>query len=203
MKKQAITTLFVDIGGVLLTNGWDHNSRQLAAETFGFDLKEMDSRHRMTFDTFEIGKISLEEYLKRALFYTKRSFTMQQFIDFMKAQSKPYPKMIELIKKYKEKYNLKVVVVSNEGRELTEYRIQKFKLDQFVDFFVSSCFVHLRKPDGEIYKVALDLAQASPKEVLYVDDRDMFVEVAGNLGIKGIHHQTFEETSQAFAKIFK
>lgn len=203
MKKQAITTLFVDIGGVLLTNGWDHNSRQLAAETFGFDLKEMDSRHRMTFDTFEIGKISLEEYLKRALFYKKRSFTMQQFIDFMKAQSKSYPKMIELIKKYKEKHNLKVVVVSNEGRELTEYRIQKFKLDQFVDFFVSSCFVHLRKPDGEIYRVALDLAQASPKEVLYVDDRDMFVEVARNLGIKGIHHQTFEETSHAFTKIFK
>jgi hypothetical protein len=35
MKPRAITTLFIDIGGVLLTNGWDHLSRKLAAKKLG------------------------------------------------------------------------------------------------------------------------------------------------------------------------
>lgn len=202
MNKKAIKALFLDVGGVLLTNGWDHESRELAAKTFGFDLEEMERRHRLTFDTYEIGKITLEEYLKRTLFYEKRSFSIQAFIDFMFAQSKTLSGMIELIKEYKEKYKLKVGVVSNEGRELTEYRVHQFKLGEFVDFFVVSSFVHLRKPDEEIYRLALDLAQVSPQEVLYLEDRDMFVHVAQNIGIKGFHHQNYEHTSKCLAKIF-
>jgi putative hydrolase of the HAD superfamily len=187
----------------MLTNGWDHPSRELAAKTFNLDLKEMESRHRLTFDTFEIGKISLEEYLNRNVFYKKRSFSLKDFLDFMHAQSKPYPKMIELIRSCKEQRGLKVVAVSNEGRELTEYRIRKFKLDQFIDFFVSSCFVHLRKPDTEIFRIALDLAQTAPKEVVYIEDREMFVQVAETLGIKGLHHLDFESTSKKLSFILK
>ena len=141
-----ITALFLDIGGVLLTNGWDHQARRLAAKTFDLDLDEMEDRHDLTFDTYEVGKLTLEQYLSRVVFYRKRPFTRGRFRKFMFAQSKPFPQMIDLVRKLKTRYGLKIAVVSNEGRELTVYRIQHFKLDGFVDFFISSCFVHVRKP---------------------------------------------------------
>jgi putative hydrolase of the HAD superfamily len=192
-----ITTLFVDIGGVLLTNGWDHNSRQRAAETFGLDYEEMSERHHLTFDTYEEGKLSLDEYLKRVVFYQERSFSREEFKKFMYAQSTPYPEMIELIHGLKDQYGLRVAAVSNEGRELTIYRVQQFELRTFVDFFVSSCFVHYRKPDEDMYRIALDISQSQADQVVYIDDRGMFVEVARELGITGIVHTGYESTRQA------
>lgn len=197
-----IKTLFVDIGGVLLTNGWDHNSREAAAKKFRLDAKEMESRHRLTFDIYEIGKISLEEYLQRVVFNEKRTFSQKQFKDFMFAQSKPYPEMIQLIQEIKDVYKVKVIAVSNEGRELNEYRIKKFKLDQLIDFFVSSSFVHLRKPDTDILHLALDLSQTAPQNVVYIDDRLLFVEIGVSLGIHGLHHQDEGSTRKKLNKEF-
>jgi putative hydrolase of the HAD superfamily len=192
-----ITTLFLDIGGVLLTNGWDHNSRKLAAETFGLDYEEMNERHHLTYDTYEEGKLSLDEYLKRVVFYQERSFSRDEFRKFMYAQSKPYPEMIKLIRGLKTQYGLRIAAVSNEGRELTTYRVQQFELGTFVDFFVSSCFVHYRKPDEDMYRIALDISQAQPNQVIYIDDRGMFVEVAGEVGITGIIHTGYEATRKS------
>ena len=189
-----VTALFLDIGGVLLTNGWDHQARELAAKTFDLDLDEMEDRHHLTFDTYEVGKLTLEEYLSRVVFYQKRSFTQAQFQKFMFAQSKPYPKMIELVRKLKARHGLKVAVVSNEARELNSYRIRKFKLDRFVDFFISSCFVHLRKPDADIFRVALDIAQVPANQVVYIENLLMFVRVAEGLGIRGICHTDYKST---------
>src|SRR5690242_9622711 len=129
-----ITTLFLDIGGVLLTNGWDHNSRKRAAQRFGLDDEELNERHHLTFDTYEEGKLSLDEYLNRIVFYKKRSFSPEDFKQFMYAQSRPYPEMIELTRALKNQYGLRVATVSNEGRELTIYRVQEFRLGTFVDF---------------------------------------------------------------------
>jgi putative hydrolase of the HAD superfamily len=192
-----IKTLFLDIGNVLLTNGWDRHMRREAAEKFGLDYEEMNDRHKMTFDTYEEGKISLEVYLKRVVFYEDRPFTWEDFKSFMFAQSQSKPDMIQLIKGLKARYGLRVATVSNEGRELTIYRIKKFHLKDFVDFFVSSCFVHFRKPDEDLYRLALDCAQALPEESLYLDDRAMFVEVAQSLGLHGIHHTGLEATRTA------
>ena len=199
-KLNKVTTLFLDIGGVLLTNGWDRHARNLAVKTFGLDKEEVNERHHLTFDTYEAGKLSLNEYMNRVIFYEKRNFTKAQFRAFMFEQSKPYPDMISLIARLKEKYNLKVTAVSNEGRELTGHRITKFKLDKIFDSFVASSYVHFRKPDVDIYKIALDVSQVEPENVLYLDDRHMFIEVAGTLGIKGIHHQKFETTKDELAK---
>ncbi len=184
----------MDIGGVMLTNGWDRKARQMAALTFEIDLAELEERHHLTFDTYEEGKLSLDEYLNRLVFYQERSFTKEQFREFIFKQSKPYPDMIDLIRKLKDKYGLKIAVISNEGRELTTYRIHKFKLNEFVDFFISSCFLHLRKPDADIFRMALDISQVPPEQVLYIEDRPMFIKVAEDLGIKGIHHIDFCST---------
>jgi putative hydrolase of the HAD superfamily len=183
-----VTALFLDVGGVMLTNGWDRKSREAAAKQFNLDLDELNDRHRMTFDTYESGKLSLDEYLQRSVFYTNRPFTPEQFRAFMFAQSIAYPEMIDLIKGLKARYGLKIAVVNNEGRELNEYRIRTFYLNEFVDFFISSCFVHFRKPDADIWKIALDIAQVPREEVVYIDDRAMFVQVAQGLGLKGIVH---------------
>ena len=199
MKSSDITTLFLDIGGVLLTNGWDRSTRRRAAETYNLDYEEMNERHHLTFDTYEEGKLRLDEYLHRVVFYEKRTFSLDDFRNFMLQQSRPYPEMIELIRTVKSRYKLKVVAVSNEGRELATHRTEKFKLGDIIDVFVVSSFVHFRKPDDDIYRIALDIAQVPPPRVVYLEDRAMFVEVAQTLGIKGIQHVSYEKTKVAFS----
>jgi putative hydrolase of the HAD superfamily len=198
-NTTAITCMFLDIGGVLLTDGWGHVSRKLAAKAFDLNPEQMESRHNQAFDTYELGKLTIKEYLSRVVFYEERPFTPAQFRKFMFAQSKPYPKMIELVRKLKARYGLKVAVVSNEARELNSYRIRKFKLDGFVDFFISSCFVHLRKPDADIFRVALDIAQVPANQVVYIENLLMFVQVAEGLGIRGIYHTDYKSTCAKLA----
>jgi putative hydrolase of the HAD superfamily len=202
MKRSApITALFLDIGGVLLTDGWDHHARKRAATHFKLELPEMEDRHHLTFDTYEEGKLTLQEYLGRVVFYEERPFTPAQFRRFMFAQSKSYPEMIELIRQLKAKYGLKIAVVSNEARELNAYRIRKFKLAGFVDSFVSSSFVHVRKPDADIFRLALDIAQVPARQVVYIENTPMFVQVAEGLGIQSILHTNYKSTRAKLASL--
>jgi len=194
---RPISTLFLDIGGVLLTNGWDRQSRMRAAEKFHLDHEEMDERHHLTFDTYESGKLTLDEYLHRVVFFQQRSFSREEFRSFMFSRSQPIPEMIDLVRVLKANHHLKTVAVSNEGKELTRYRIQQFHLDEIIDVFVSSCYVHYRKPDLDIYRVALNISQSEPEQVAYVDDRHLFVEVAEGLGIRGVHHTGYQATRKA------
>jgi putative hydrolase of the HAD superfamily len=194
---MAITTLFCDLGGVLLTNGWDHKSRNKAAESFGFDFKDFDSRHQLLFGDYETGKITLDDYLTHALFYQPRSFTMGAFKKFMYAQSAPYEDMINFVKNLKRDHSLKVVIVSNEGRDLTAHRLASFGLKEIGDFFIVSCFVGVRKPDRRIYHMALDMSQSRAEESVYLDDRQLFVELAQEMGIFSICHKDLATTKLA------
>ena len=193
-NSTIITTLFLDIGDVLLSNGWGHESRQAAAKAFDLDYDEMQSRHKLVMATFEEGKLTLSEYLDKVIFYKERPFASEKFREFMFAQSTPDKDMIELMRRLKEKYHLKIAVINNEARELNDYRINKFQLNQFVDFFISSCFVHIRKPDVDIFRLALDIAHVLPENALYIDDTQMFVDIARDLGIRSIHHTDCKST---------
>ena len=199
--KPSVTTIFTDIGGVVLTNGWGRSARKKAVEIFNLDPVETEERHHLTFDTYEVGKLSLQEYLERVVFYKDRDFSMDDFRGFMFEQSQPYPEMISLLQTLKVKYNLKIAVINNEGRELNDYRIKKFKLDSFADFFISSSFVHFRKPDADIFRVALDVAQVPVNNIVYIDDRPLFVQVAESLGLKGIVHTDYEDTAQKLSDL--
>jgi putative hydrolase of the HAD superfamily len=117
----------------------------------------------------------------------------------MCAQSQPYPEMIELFAQLKTRHRLKIAVVSNEAREVNAYRIRKFKLGGFVDFFISSCFVHIRKPDADIFRLALDIAQASARQVVYIENTPMFVQIAEGLGIRSILHTDYKSTCAKLA----
>jgi putative hydrolase of the HAD superfamily len=194
-----ITCLFLDVGGVLLTNGWDRHARRRAAANFKLEWAGMEERHRLTFETYEEGKLTLEEYLSRAVFYQRRPFTKAQFQRFMFAQSRPYPKMIELFAQLKIQHKLRIAVVNNEARELNGYRVRAFKLDKFVDSFVSSCFVHIRKPDTDIFRLALDIAQTPARQVLYIENTPMFVEIAEGLGIRSVLHTDYKSTCAKLA----
>jgi putative hydrolase of the HAD superfamily len=200
MEHTNITTLFLDIGGVLLTNGWDHIARQQAAERFNLDFSDVEERHHLTYDTYEEGKLSLDDYLQRVVFCQERPFSVEEFKFFMLSRSQPIPEMINLIKQLKNGLHLKTIAVSNEGREINAFRIRTFKLDQLIDMFVSSCFVHFRKPDLDIYHIALDISQATPDQVAYIDDRALFVEVASSLGIHGILHTDVDTTRSKLAQ---
>ena len=194
-----ITTLFVDIGGVLLTDGWSYEFCQLAVKKFNLNSEEMETLHSHAFETLELGKITMQEYLKLVVFYEEQNFTSERFLEFILARSETNPSMIELIRQLKRKYRLKIVAVSNEARELNAYRIQKFMLNELIDVFVSSCYVGLRKPDPDIFRMALDIAQVLPEQVVYIENTPMFVRVAKDLGIHGICHTDYNSTCKQLA----
>jgi len=200
-KTSVITCLFVDIGGVLLSNGWDHHLRKQAATDFKLDWDELESRHHLNVDVYETDKLTLKDYLARVVFHEERPFTPTQFRDFMFAHSQSYPEMIELITQLKIRYGLKIFVVSNEAREINDYRIEKFKLDEFVDCFISSCYVHLRKPDKDIFRLALDIAQVPAKQTAYIENTPLLVQVAETFGIRGILHTDYKSTCEKLAAL--
>ena len=148
----------------------------------------------MTFDTFEEGKLTLNQYLDRVVFYTDRNFNRDEFKFHMYEQSQPFRETIDFFLALKQRHGLLFAAISNEGRELTAYRIREFRLKELFSVFVSSCFVHLRKPDADIYRLALDLTGAHPDEAIYIDDRPMFVQEAEKMGIRSIRHQNLEST---------
>jgi putative hydrolase of the HAD superfamily len=201
MKRSAarVTCLFLDIGGVLLTDGWDHHARRRAATHFDLDRSTIEARHHLTFETYEEGRLTLDQYLDLVIFPEKRPFTRARFRRFMFAQSRPFPEMIALMTQIKARHGVKIVVVSNEGRELNEHRVRTFKLDALVDAFVSSSFVHRRKPDAEIFRLAQDIAQVPVERTLYIEDTAMFVRVAESLGIRSILHTDMASTRRALA----
>lgn len=201
MQTGPITTLFLDIGGVLLTNGWGRGSRKLAAEHFQLDLTELNERHHLTFDTFEIGKISLDEYLERIVFYEKRDFSLDDFKAFMYTQTQAYPDSIDFFKELKHRHGLKVIAVNNEGRELNEYRINQFRLFELFDAYASSCYVKFRKPDLDIFRIACDIGRVAPQQAAMVDDRSMFTQVASTIGINCLHFDSLDGIREKLTKL--
>ena len=197
--QRKITTLFMDIGGVLLSDGWNRSARKKAAMHFKLDYDIMEDRHHITVETFELGKITLDEYLKRIVFFDKQEFTVNDFREFMFAQSIAHTEMLSLITKLKKEFSLKIVIVSNESRELNEHRIKKFRLNELADCFISSSFVRLRKPDTDIFKLALDISQSPANQIIYIDDQIMFIKLAENFGVNTIHHKDYESTSTQLA----
>jgi len=196
---ERITTLFRDVGGVLLTDAWDRVARKKAALYFELDHDIMQDRHHIIAETFEPGKITLEEYLKRVVFFDKQEFTGTDFREFMFAQSAAHAEMLSLITEIKKVHSLKIVVVSNESRARNEHRIKKFSLNELADCFISSSFVRLRKPDTDIFKLALDISQAPAKQVVYFDDQIIFVRLAERFGINIIDHTDYESTRTKLA----
>lgn len=195
-----ITTLFWDIGGVILTNGWDRESRKDAAETFRFDWEEFEDRHDLSFPAFDSGQITLNEYLDRTLFYRARPFTREEFTAFMFAQSKEYPETRAILDKAASSGKYFIGAINNEPLELNQYRIEAFHLRRSFLVFFSSCYVRSRKPEETIFRVALEVTQRPPEQCVFIDDRQLNLENPRRLGMNTIHHQTAEQLRSELGK---
>jgi putative hydrolase of the HAD superfamily len=196
-----ISAIFWDVGGVLGTNAWDSSQRHRALEQFGLDETEFHGRHEMLVSSFERGKIGLDEYLDRTVFYRPRSFTRQAFRDYMCSLSRPDPGSLGLARGLAKSGKYLMSTINNESRDLNQYRIEAFGLREIFTVFVSSCFVGLRKPEEGIYRLAMELTQKAPEESCFVDDRALNLESAIRLGMKTIHFEAAGQLKQELAKL--
>ena len=188
-----ITSLFWDIGGVILTNGWDHNSRMEAVQTFGLDWEEFRERHDLSFPAFDAGQITLNQYLDRTLFYRTRSFSREEFTAFMFAQSKEYPETRAVLDDVAKAGKYYVASINNEPRELNDYRIEAFGLRKDFQAFFSSCYLNARKPEDTIYRIALEVSHRPPANSVFIDDRPLNLENPRRLGMNVVHHQNAKQ----------
>jgi len=184
-----VTALFWDVGGVILSNGWDRGARLAAAKKFGLDWEELQDRHDLASPAFETGKITLNTYLERIVFYRKRAFTKEEFTDFIFAQSEEFPESRAVLSSVAASGKYLLATINNEALELNERRIREFHLRREFQAFFSSCFLGIRKPDEGIYKVALEVTQRKPGECLFIDDRELNLQCAQQLRMRTIHFQ--------------
>ena len=196
-----IKALFWDVGGVLATNAWDHTQRSQALEHFGLDREEFTERHELVVSSFERGKISLDEYLDRTVFYQQRRFSREEFKQVMYSLSQPDEKALAFARKLADSGKYLMGTINNESRELNQYRIEKFGMREIFKIFVSSCYVGLRKPEEAIYRLALDVTQQKPEECCFVDDRALNLEMAKRLGMRTLEMDGLEKLQQDLAKL--
>jgi putative hydrolase of the HAD superfamily len=195
-----ITTLFWDNGGVILTNGWDRDARKLAVGTFHLDWEDFEDRHELMLDAFETGALSLDDYLKRTVFYRPRSFTPEDFKKFMFAQSQPLPDSLAFAGELARSRKYLMAALNNESLEINEYRIKKFKLRDYFEAFFSSCYLGVRKPNAGIYKLALEITQREPGECILIDDRGLNLECARELGMNTIQYKNLAQLREDLAR---
>lgn len=191
-----ITAIFWDVGGVLLTNAWDREQRKHTLDHFQLDEAEFSDRHDMVVSSFERGKITLKEYLERTIFYRPRPFTPKQFEDYIYSLSRELDGSLEFARGLARSGKYLMSTINNESRELNLYRIQAFKLREVFNFFVSSCFVRLRKPEDGIYQLALDLTERAPEECVFIDDRPLNLDAAARLGMHVIRKEGRDQLKQ-------
>lgn len=197
-----ISTILWDVGGVLLTNGWDHLERAAVLKKFQLDSDAFEQRHELANDPWEKGLITAEEYLLQTVFYEPRPFTQADFLQAMKERSVLLPHTaMRILRELAASEEIELAMLNNEARELNDYRIERFELGRYFDSFFSSCYVGLRKPDQKIFDLALDVLQRDPEEVVFIDDRQGNCDAAGTLGIHGIHYIDEAQCVQALERL--
>jgi putative hydrolase of the HAD superfamily len=196
-----ISAIFWDVGGVLLSNAWDRAQRRRALAHFTLDEVEFEDRHEMLVSSFERGKISLQDYLQRTVFYRPRSFTPEDFKNCMFSLSTPCQETLDLARSLAQSRKYLMATINNESAELNLYRIQTCGLREIFNVFVSSCFVGFRKPEEGIYRLALDITQRPPDQCCFVDDRPLNVEAASRLGMHVIRMESTQQLREEFQKM--
>jgi putative hydrolase of the HAD superfamily len=197
-----ISTILWDVGGVLLTNGWDHNERAAVLKKFQLDTEPFEQRHELANDPWEKGLMTAEEYLLRTVFYEPRSFTPAEFLQAMKERSTLLPHTaMRILQELAASEELELAMLNNEARELNDYRIERFELGRYFDSFFSSCYVGLRKPDPKFFDLALDVLQRDAEEVAFIDDRQGNCDAAAALGIHAIRYLDEAQCVQALERL--
>jgi putative hydrolase of the HAD superfamily len=196
-----IEALFWDNGGVILTNGWDRDARKRAAEKFHLDWDDFSDRHELMLNAFETGQATLDQYLQRTVFYRPRDFKPEDFKAFMFSQSQPFPEALEFARKLAASRKYIMAALNNESREINEYRIRQFKLKDYFEVFFSSCYLGVRKPDIQIYQLVMEITQRKPSACVMIDDRELNLEIAREVGLLTIHVKNLDQLKQDLARL--
>ncbi len=195
-----VTTLFWDLGGVVLTNGWDRPARRKAVDEFHLDWEEFEDRHELLLNGFETGTVSLSDYMQRTVFYRDRPFTRDEFKKFVFECSQSLPESLEVLKQVASARKYLVAALNNESFEINEYRIDTFKLRSYFEAFFSSCYLGIRKPEDGIYRRALSITHRKPAECIFIDDRGLNLECAKELGMKTIQFKNPKQLRDSLAE---
>jgi putative hydrolase of the HAD superfamily len=196
-----ITTLFWDNGGVILTNGWDRESRKLAVEKFHLEWADFEDRHELMLHGFEIGQVSLDEYLRRTVFYRERAFTPDDFKQFMFDQSQPFPESLAFLGQLADTKRYYMAALNNESLEINQYRVRTFHLRRYFEGFFASCYLGIRKPDPGIYELAIKITQRDPDECIFIDDRGLNLECAKEMGMRTIQFVNVDQLRSDLARL--
>lgn len=197
---SGITTLLWDLGGVLLSNGWDTEARRRAADQFKLEWRLFEERHRRFVPDFETGRLNIHGYLARTIFFRERSFTEDEFREFMFAQSRPFPESLAIARALAASGQYVLATVNNESFELNQYRIEEFGLTGIFTAFFSSCILGVKKPDPSIFRMALRILQRAPGETLFIEDRPQNVQRARRSGIHAIRYRSPKQLTEALAR---
>ena len=197
----SISALFWDVGGVVLSNAWDRSEREQALAKFALNPLEFQDRHELVVSSFERGKITLDEYLDRTVFYQPRPFTREDFKNYMLSRSQPKPEALAFVRQLARAGKYLLATINNESTDLNDYRIRTFQLKELFDVFISSCFVGLRKPERDIYRLALAITQRAPEECCFIDDRAVNLEQAARMGMHTIRMQSVAQLRDELAKV--
>jgi putative hydrolase of the HAD superfamily len=195
-----VTALFWDVGGVVLSNGWDKSARAEAVRRFSLDPLDFEQRHHLAENEFETGKITLETYLDRTVFFRERPFPKDQFKKFIFAQSHENKETRPLLDELTATRRYFLATLNNESEELNVYRIRKFDLARNFTAFLTSCYLQARKPDPLIYRLALGITQRAPQECIFIDDRPANLEPAKAMGMGTILFRSAEELRASLAE---
>jgi putative hydrolase of the HAD superfamily len=188
-----IRHIFFDIGGVLGSNGWDHEQRERAVAQFDLNAEDFEWRHKEVIGEWEEGSMTLDEYLEVAVFHTRRTFSREEFIQFMYSQSIPDEATITIARQLSRQAGYTLMTLNNEAEELNRHRIEKFGISQIFEAFLSSCWLGVRKPLRRFYNRGLGIAHADAATSLFIDDRQQNLISAGTLGMNVI---LFKSASQ-------
>lgn len=188
-----VSTLFFDVGGVILTNGWDTTARQRAAQAFNLDYANLQTRHEMSKTALETGRINLDTYLFRTVFHRTRPFSQDEFQEFMYSQSQPLEEALQWVRALAATGKYRLFTLNNESRELHEYRVRTFRLHEIFSGFLTSCYLGQAKPDEGIYSSALGIAGGSRMRAYFIDDRELNVEAATTSGFQAVHYQGLDD----------
>jgi putative hydrolase of the HAD superfamily len=194
--------ILFDVGGVLLTNGWDHGERADTMQHFHLDRAEFEARHPVPYDAWERGAIPMKAYLDATVFYEARNFSHDEFFAYMLTQSKILPDgALGILGELTASDKCMLGALNNEARETNEYRFVKFGLRAYFKLAVSSCYLGLRKPDLAIYKRALDILGRPAERILFIDDREENVAGAAAAGMRTIRFQGADALRQELVSL--
>jgi putative hydrolase of the HAD superfamily len=198
-----IRAIYWDIGGVLLTNGWDHEERARVLAQFAIPREEYDARHEEANDRWERGELSDDEFLQQTVFFKERSFTPADFIRAVREQSKWLPGGAKNVIAALRQSNLpnsgglKMAMLNNESGPLNDYRIEKFGLAEYFDGFFCSAYLGMRKPEPRIFRAGAAMLHFKPEECVFVDDRDKNCAAAAEVGMHAIQYKGEEALKDA------